>query len=560
MIETGVALPAGLHRLLQKLDPRQRRVAALIRAGNAARDRRDWARAAASYDAALALDPRRAPIRVQQGHALKEMGDPEAALLAYRAALALAPGNTDTALHLGYLLAREGQRQEGLRVLRAAGGADPRLQAAITEVTWQGFDVAWRAAEAALAAGDQAAAASGYLAATAYAPADAAILALLADRLYQTGSRQAAVAAGQQALALSPGQPQAETVLALAARDDGDHDAAFARLTDTLQRHPDNPRARAALQELRAAMNLDIRHRIAVERGVRAEDLPAAFDFVCFGTTGTCNASCAHCPTNKPETALSPRHPMPMALFEGILRQMAEHHFSIFGQISLGLFGDGLVDPMVVQRVRMARELFPEAVISVNTNGAAYNPQRHRPLFDSVTHIALHVESLVPETYGQLMAPLRLERVLPKVEAVLRDFPGKVNVSVPVSRLNRAELPAIRAWFLERGANGVAFDGLSSRCSRDRTVFDRLSLHATPIRCRPDEIFDNLIIDCDGAVMICCADFERREPVGNLAQDSLIDTLLSPARREVLELFAAGRHAERESCRLCYGDAPTVLA
>ncbi|MBU8546952.1 MULTISPECIES: radical SAM/SPASM domain-containing protein [Roseomonadaceae] len=555
-------MAVSLRRLWKRLVPRQRRFAALVRAGNAARDRQDWAAAAAAYGAALALDAKHAPIHIQQGHALKTLGDAAGAIAAYRAALHLAPEGIEAALHLGHLLGHHGDRMQGLKLLRAAAarGADPRLSNAIAELERRGFDEAWQAGEATLAHGDQDKAASHYLAATAEAPADAVVLAGLAERLYATGSRSAAAAACRQALALSPGQPQAETVLALVERDDGALEAAFTRLDATLKRHHANPRAWKAMRDLRGRMNLGIRRRIAAERGVRAEDLPAAFDFVCFGTTGTCNASCIHCPTNKAETAHAPRHPMPMPLFEGILRQMAEHHFSVRGQISLGLWGDGLVDPMVVQRARLARELFPEVAISVNTNGAAYNPQRHRALFDSVSQIAVHLESLVPDIYGKLMAPLRLERVLPKVEAILRDFPGKVYVSVPVSRLNLAELPAIRAWFMERGANGVAFDGLSSRCSRDRTTFDRLSLGASPIRCRPEQVSDCLIVDCDGTVTICCMDFERREPVGNLARDSLIDTLLSPARREVLDLFAAGRHAERETCRLCYGDPQTVVA
>ncbi|WP_439594895.1 SPASM domain-containing protein [Falsiroseomonas sp.] len=562
-MEVRSGLQERVRRLWRKLDLRQRRIARLIRTGNQARDRRDWPGAATAYAAALALDPRRAPIQVQQGHALKEMGDHAGALAAYRAAWELAPESADAALHFGHLLGRHGDRRQGLALLRAAlarCGTDPRLSAAIADLACLEFSEAWQAAEAALTRGDRTEAAAHYLAAAAEVPADAVVLAGLADRLYETGARSAAAAACRQALALCPDQPQAETVLALVERDEGALEPAFARLEATLKRQHANPRAWAAMRELRAELNLRIRRRIAAERGRRAEDLPAAFDFVCFGTTGSCNASCIHCPTNKPETAHAPRHPMPMPLFEGILRQMAEHHFSIRGQISLGLWGDGLVDPLVVERARLVRALLPEALVSVNTNGAAYNPQRHRALFDSVTQIAVHLESLVPETYTELMAPLRLERVLPKVEAILRDFPGKVYVSVPVSRLNLAELPAIRAWFMERGANGVAFDGLASRCSRDRTRFDRLSLGARPIRCRPEQVSDCLIVDCDGTVMICCMDFERREPVGNLARDSLIDTLLSPARREVLELFAAGRHAERESCRLCYGDPQTVVA
>jgi hypothetical protein len=142
---------------------------------------------------------------------------------------------------------------------------------------------------------------------------------------------------------------------------------------------------------------------------------------------------------------------------------------------------------------------------------------------------------------------------MPKIEQILEDFPGRVHVSIPVSRLNREELPAMNDWFLRRGAIFIGFDGLSSRCAEDRGVFDGLALGPVPIRCGP-EAMDDLIVDCDGRVLACCQDFQRTEPIGDLARDHLADVLLSPARARVRALFAAGGHQEMPTCSRCFGD------
>jgi tetratricopeptide (TPR) repeat protein len=72
----------------------------LLVSGDAARDRRDWRRAIACYEAFLELRPERWPIRVQLGHAYKEAGDITAAEKAYRTAADVAPADADVFLQL----------------------------------------------------------------------------------------------------------------------------------------------------------------------------------------------------------------------------------------------------------------------------------------------------------------------------------------------------------------------------------------------------------------------------------------------------------------------------
>ncbi len=96
------------------------KVAALRDAGDAARDQRDWPRAAVHYRAYLAQAEHDAAIWVQLGHALKEQGQLAAAEAPYRRAIALLPEDADARLQLGHLCKLLGRTQEALEAYAAA--------------------------------------------------------------------------------------------------------------------------------------------------------------------------------------------------------------------------------------------------------------------------------------------------------------------------------------------------------------------------------------------------------------------------------------------------------
>jgi hypothetical protein len=155
----------------------------------------------------------------------------------------------------------------------------------------------------------------------------------------------------------------------------------------------------AVAPDLRSVRREVMRHR---PRG--AGEVPH-LGSVAIGTTGLCNASCISCPTGKVTTAHVPRTPMAMPLFRKIIDGIEEEGVDIRHMIGFGLFGDGLLDPYVVERARYVREKLPEVLLSVNTNAAAYNGARHKALRDYVSVIALHCESLTPATFDMLMGP-----------------------------------------------------------------------------------------------------------------------------------------------------------
>ena len=59
--------------------------------------------------------------------------------------------------------------------------------------------------------------------------------------------------------------------------------------------------------------------------------------------------------------------------------------------LSFGLFGDGLLDPYVIERAQLMKQKLSKVILHVNTNGAAYSHNKHLPLFDLVDVLALCV-------------------------------------------------------------------------------------------------------------------------------------------------------------------------
>jgi len=97
----GTAILALLRELPTMSNARlARRLAAR---GNAARDARQYATAAALYEEALRFNPTAARLRIQCGHMLKEIGDFVAAETQYERAHRDLPDDADLALQIGHL-------------------------------------------------------------------------------------------------------------------------------------------------------------------------------------------------------------------------------------------------------------------------------------------------------------------------------------------------------------------------------------------------------------------------------------------------------------------------
>lgn len=282
---------------------------------------------------------------------------------------------------------------------------------------------------------------------------------------------------------------------------------------------------------------------------------------VIIGTSTSCNASCEHCPTNKPiEGVNTPGGVMSIELFKKIVNEI-KNFKKVKGAFSMGLFNDSLTDPLLSKRIVYLRENLPKTRISVNTNFGLYDKKRHLEPLSLVDEICIQVSAFEKDLYELLMFPLTRERVFSRIKSFSKDVflinnSLVISLQVPISNDNYNQVELIESFANKLECNTrVDLLPFSNRCG-DNLIYGKKSLAPMPGNCRGD-ILDDLIIDYDGAMLSCCQDFRKRNEIGNLSRTSLEHIYTSDNWKQLRISLDNGNWNEIESCSNCWFDSST---
>jgi tetratricopeptide (TPR) repeat protein len=124
-------------------NPRAGKNKQLIRKANAARDARQYGKAAVLYERALGLVPDDAAIHIQCGHMFKEAGELAKAEPHYLRAKQLTPEDADLALQLGHFYKVAGRPKEAELAYKRAIELDPRWPEPATQLA-ELYQIGWR--------------------------------------------------------------------------------------------------------------------------------------------------------------------------------------------------------------------------------------------------------------------------------------------------------------------------------------------------------------------------------------------------------------------------------
>ena len=276
---------------------------------------------------------------------------------------------------------------------------------------------------------------------------------------------------------------------------------------------------------------------------------------VIVGISGACPASCIHCPTNKDWLPVPRGQVMSDAIFDRLVQGLVDCGLPVTHTVSFGLFGEPLLDRHLAERIRRLRAAVPAPRYVINTTGAVLGPRQEAALAE-VDMVAIHLESLIPETYDRIMAPLKLARVKPQIERIVAIMGERASLSFPVHRDNVAETPAIEAWWRGLGGGEIWHQTFSNRLTLSREVLD---LHLAPVTgaCTQDIAYD-LPIDWDGALVTCCSDFAKRSNLGSLATATLPELIRDERRRLFLQMLKNRDWQRATVCRTCLFDDPAA--
>ena len=279
---------------------------------------------------------------------------------------------------------------------------------------------------------------------------------------------------------------------------------------------------------------------------------------IVIGACSSCNASCIHCPTNKNlEGTNESGKVMDINIFKKIVDQISAYE-NFKGSIAFGLFNDSLLDPFLLERVKILKNKLPMAKISINTNCGIYDRIKHLDAIKIADSVLIQVSAFDVKKYEELMFPLKREKVFRNIHKLAKDVANhdiSIDIAMPLSLSNKQQVELLRRFTkgLKTPIRSFGTLPFSNRCG-DNLFYEELALLPQPGCCRGDALND-LIIDWDGSVLSCCQDFKKRNILGNLQKSSLTTILKSSKRKDFKNNLDQGLWNRNISCRNCKFDS-----
>jgi len=261
-----------------------------------------------------------------------------------------------------------------------------------------------------------------------------------------------------------------------------------------------------------------------------------------------CNLACPKClvfGTNKdPNFDISKvaTSSMPM---ENVIKLLDE----LEGQ-NLSISPSYWVEPLVV---KIFKEVAIEAKkrnipVEISSNGLLINEDMAEFLVEHMHAISISIDATTKETLIKTRATDRLERIHNAVFLLLEKRGGKdtprIVVNMTVEEANRPE----RDEFLEYWIQHVDAVRINEMYTHQRSV-DNLVVTRDRTPCR--EIYDQMNIDFNGNVRMCCLDGFRVTNLGNVFDDGIYKVWHGKKFSEVRKNHQEGNYGAQPFCESC---------
>lgn len=286
---------------------------------------------------------------------------------------------------------------------------------------------------------------------------------------------------------------------------------------------------------------------------LRSMMLPQYLDHpmeVSIEVTSACNADCIMCPRKDMSRRMAP---MDFELFKTVVDQCAE-----LGVKKIFPNGYGEITTMGKERIRQylgyIREKMPHVEIGINSNGMLMNEEISRIFIDlSVDWINVTFDGVTAETYENVRRYLKLDQVEHNVRSLrrLRDEMGKTKPLVIVHMIKMKETRHEQDLFLEKWTDECDTLYFSEYSNRGGTLESQREFLPNGGYPACFHLWNSFNIWADGTVALCCNDWDGKEPLGNLRENSIYEIWHSDTLKRFRELHLEGKAYKIPMCRDC---------
>jgi len=267
-------------------------------------------------------------------------------------------------------------------------------------------------------------------------------------------------------------------------------------------------------------------------------------------TSTTCNHACEYCPVSEFTVA---HQVMDLKLFKHVMDELAGLGRKM-KRISFNHYNEPLVDPLLVDRVRLSLGYDFFQKILLNTNLSILPKKLPADLEFAIDRLEFNINlpTADPVRYRELHGKDHYRRVEANL-ARLREAGFAVRINIQDNSLvNRADRESVIARF----GDSIPVDTIEST-SRGGLV-EAVIRHyvkkedAVLAGCVQDRPTSYVHIGVAGEVFFCCQDFFKKDRLGDLTEQPLSEILDSPSARKYLEYVYGGRESPADFiCKRC---------
>lgn len=275
-----------------------------------------------------------------------------------------------------------------------------------------------------------------------------------------------------------------------------------------------------------------------------------------------CNFRCKFCAmqsSNEPRSYK--RQMMPLALFKKIIDDLSEFPDKL-KVLRINGQGEPLLNEDIVEMIQYAKAKGVAEFIETITNGSRLNPELNKKLVESgIDRVRISVEAIDEEGYYE-MAGVKID--LEAFRSNIRDLHERsgdhceVYVKTVDAAVDTQEKKARYYQLFEDICDRMSIDGVAPLWSDWDELYQNFDVRETgmhgqelqEVRVCPYPFY-SLIINADGEVTVCCADWRRKLVVGDLKTQSLRDIWHGEPLRTFWKDLLSGRKDRYEMCRKC---------
>jgi len=269
--------------------------------------------------------------------------------------------------------------------------------------------------------------------------------------------------------------------------------------------------------------------------------------------TNVCNLECPMCPNTKiPENK---KGYMALELFWKIVEEIDRYGTS---NLMFVKQGEPLLHPHVHEFFSILRSTKNRQNVLWVSNGTTLTQDHIDALIEyEIDELNLSIDSLQPELYFQIKG-FGLDKVLRGIERLQeskkrnKSERPRLSVNMVVRKDNVHELKTAREFFKKQGIQHTVQKYNETFTDIDvGTTKWTLKEETMPPRYPCAHVFTNFVINYDGSVSLCCADWNSDFLVGDLYQKSIYDIWNGEKYRRIRNFHRTSQYDKVAICKSC---------